>query len=119
MAMRMARNYMKLVKKGIEYKDTLTVDVVAEDVKGTDYYIPGPRVAQEIARQLHDFFVFDFDIQNIVIVDYSELRNLDDLVESEYHYQRQFTVTFRYKVTSQVITPRIADVAEPTIDFGT
>lgn len=111
-------HYMKLVKKGIEYKDTLTIDVVAEDIKGVDYYIPGPRVVQEIARQLHDFFVFDFDVQNIVIVDYSELRNLDDLVESEYHYRRQFTVTLRYKVTSQVVKPRIADVAEPTINFG-
>ena len=112
-------HYMKQIKKGIEYKDTLTVDVVAEDVKGSGYYRPGPRVVQEIVRQLHDFFVFDFDIQDIVIVDYSEVRNLDDLVESEYHYRRQFTVTFRYKVTSDVITPRIADVTEPTIIFGT
>jgi len=106
-------HYMIEIEQGIIFNDTLSINVVAKNIKDS-YYIPGPRIVDVIAQEIKNYFLWTFDRDDLVVVSVSEIRDLDELEESDFHYRRQFDVTIRYNIENRYTEPRIKTIEKTT-----
>ena len=116
------KHYMFKYHFGGELTDTLSVNIYAEDDTVSGTFINGIIAADDICNTLRRFFAYaSHEIlkpENLLLVYWSEVRNLDFLEETVFRRRRQFDVHVAYIEESTAVVGRLAEEPSWEIEIG-
>lgn len=100
--------HIKLI--GGEYEDILIVNVRARDFEGTPNTINGLKLARTIINDIYEWATLEVDIEGLIFVGPSDVRDLSALEETNLRYRMQFEIGVRYVHHKEIKAENIGDV---------
>lgn len=95
---------------GGEFTDRIQIDVVNTDYNKGDSFINGLRLNKYVVDKIKKFFMLQFDIDGISVRDWSDTRNLTNVIGEDYHYRNTFDVMIAYHDTYTKMYDSIEEV---------